>query len=174
MKIVKISSFVLGTVFLSFVIFFFVGFSQRGEVDWGVNFSQKHATGIGLDWKKVYTALLEEMGVRNFKIAVHWDQLEPAKDIFFFEDLDWQMQQAVQKGAKVVLVIGLKTPRWPECHIPEWAIRYTKEQQQQEIREYIEAVVARYKNSPALYAWQVENEPFFDFGLWPWRDTGFL
>ena len=174
MRVFKISSFVVSAIILSTIIFFFVGFSQKQEVTWGVNFSQKHATGVGLDWREVYTALLEEMKVRDFKIAVHWDQLEPEEDRFSFEDLDWQMQRAEEKEAKVTLIVGMKTPRWPECHVPTWAGEYSKEDQQQEIREYIEAVVSRYKDSTALYAWQVENEPFFDFGSCPWRDTDFL
>ena len=174
MRKLKLSSFLLGAVILTLFVFFFVGFPQKQEVTWGVNFSQKHAEGVGLDWKELYTALLEDMEVRNFKIAVHWDQLEPAKDAFSFADLDWQMQKAKEKEATVTLVVGMKTPRWPECHVPSWAGEYSKEEQQQEIREYIEAVVERYKDSMALYSWQVENEPFFDFGLCPWRDTDFL
>ena len=35
-------------------------------------------------------------------------------------------------------------------------------------------VVTRYNNSPAVYAWQVENEPLLSFGYCPWIDKNFL
>ncbi|MBI4119634.1 MAG: beta-galactosidase [Parcubacteria group bacterium] len=40
--------------------------------------------------------------------------------------------------------------------------------------EYLEAVVKRYKNHPALRYWQVENEPFLAFGECPKTDKAFV
>ena len=168
--------FVVVIVFLAAVfMFLFVGEAKEAEnITWGVNFSQKQATSLGLDWKETYLALLEDLGVREIKIAVHWDILEPKNQEFFFEDLDWQMSQAERVDAKVLLAIGMKTPRWPECHIPEWADTLLKEELREEILQMLEAVVLRYKDHEALFAWQVENEPLFPFGKCPWRDFTFL
>jgi len=166
---------IAGAVLVLGFVFLFVGNAKEAEnITWGVNFSQKQATSLNLEWKEVYLALLEDLNVNNLKIAAHWDLLEPKDQEFFFEDLDWQMNQAERAGAQVLLAIGMKTPRWPECHIPEWAQDFSNEKLQEEILEMLGAVVLRYKDYPALFAWQVENEPLFFFGECPFRDFSFL
>ena len=164
----------------SILILIFAGYLFIGEPEpakdiiWGVNFSQKHAQSLGLDWKENYLALLDDLNVKNIKLASHWDLIEPKKDEFYFEDLDWQIKTAEEKGAKLLLVIGMKTGRWPECHIPDWAKNLTKTEQQKEISEVLENIVLRYRDRVSIWAWQVENEPFFPFGECPWVDKKFL
>jgi len=144
------------------------------EITWGINFSQKQAQDLGLNWQKTYLSLLDDLKVKNLKIAAHWNLVEPEKDKYNFFDLDWQVEEAEKKGAKIILVIGMKTPRWPECHIPAWAKNISKEEQQKEILEMIENIVLKYRGLDSLWAWQVENEPFFPFGECPWKDKNFL
>lgn len=157
------------------ILYFFVGKPPRTEhMIWGVNFSQKHASQLGLDWKETYVAFLDDLGAKHLKVAAHWDLLEPERDNFRFEDLDWQVREAEKRGAQILMVIGMKTPRWPECHIPKWAKDLEKEAQQERILVMIEKVVRRYKDSSAMWAWQVENEPFFPFGECPWVDKKFV
>jgi len=163
------------TLLLIFIAYLFIGTPpQAKEIIWGVNFSQKHAENLRLDWKETYLALLDDLGTKNLKVAAHWDLLEPEKNKYYFDDLDWQIKEAENHSAKILLVIGMKTPRWPECHIPEWAINFSKEEQQKEILEMLEKVVLRYKDSKAIEYWQVENEPFFPFGECPWVDKNFV
>jgi len=165
--------FALFFVFLfSLFCFFFVGKTKPSEnIEWGVVFSQKHSQLLGLDWKENYLVILEDLKVKNLKIIAHWDLIEPKEDQYFFEDLDWQIKEAEKKNAKIILVIGMKTGRWPECHIPEWAksqIPNPKFQIYEEfILNYLKIIVERYKNSKAIWAWQIENEPFFPFGECP-------
>ena len=155
--------------------YFFVGFSTpAANINWGVNFSAKYARAMGLDWKETYAALLDDLSVKNLKIAVHWDEIHTKRDEFSFQNLDWLMEQAELREVKVLLVIGMKTPRWPECHVPEWAQDLSKEEQQEDILVMLKEVVDRYKDSPSLWGWQVENEPFFAFGECPWKDDDFL
>jgi len=160
---------------LLFAGYFFIGSPPRAEkITWGVNFSQKHTENFGLNFKETYLALLDDLGVRNIKLITQWDLIEPEKDRYYFEDLDWQIKETENRGAKILLVIGMKTGRWPECHIPEWAKNLNKEEQQKEILEIIEEVVLRYRDRVSVGAWQVENEPFFPFGECPWSDINFL
>ncbi len=143
-------------------------------ISYGVVFSQKHAQNLGLDWKETYRALLDDLGVNNVKIASYWDLLEPQAGQYAFDDLDWQIDRAAERGASVMLVVGMKTPRWPECHIPAWAQGLGREKQQAAILSMIETVVRRYQDRPAVKMWQVENEPLFPFGECPWMDEAFL
>ena len=166
---------IIFTISIAGFVFLFVGETKEAEnITWGVNFSQKQATYLNSDWKETYRALLEDLHVKNVKIAAHWDLMELSDEEFFFDDLDWQMDRAKEHNAKVILAIGMKTPRWPECHIPDWASAMEKEKLQGEIQEMLTTIVLRYKNHPALLAWQVENEPLYPFGKCPFRDFSFL
>ena len=147
---------------------------QAEEITWGVNFSQKHSQNLGLNWRENYLALLEDLNAKNLKVSAHWDLLEPEKDRYFFEDLDWQILEAENHNAKILLVIGMKSGRWPECHIPKWAKNLNKEEQQKEILEMLDKIVLRYRDRVSVNMWQVENEPFFPFGECPWVDKNFL
>ncbi|MEK7124179.1 MAG: endo-1,4-beta-xylanase, partial [Patescibacteria group bacterium] len=156
------------------IIFFGVKVPQAKNITLGVNFSQMQAVSLGLDWHANYTALLSDLGAKNIKLVTNWDFVEGKKDSFYFNDIDWQLAQAKKYNAKIVYVVGMKTGRWPECHVPGWASSISKQDQQDEILNYIVQVVNRYKNSSVITAWQAENEPFFNFGKCPWYDKNFL
>jgi len=160
---------------LLFICYFFIGIPPRAkEIIFGVNFSQKHAESLGLDWKENYLALLDDLNVKNIKLAAHWDLIEPQKDQYYLEDLDWQIREAEKRDAKILLVIGMKSGRWPECHIPDWAKDLSKDEQQKAILKMLEQIVLNYRSSTSIDMWQVENEPFFPFGECPWVDKKFL
>ncbi len=174
-KIFKKILFGILVLLLIFISYFSFGSApQAKEITWGVNFSQIQAESLGFNWQEVYLAILEDLNVKHLKIATYWDLLELVEGEYSFEDLDWQIKEAEKNETQLLLVIGMKTPRWPECHIPEWAESLTKKAQQEKILKLIENIVLRYKSSPSIWAWQVENEPFFPFGECPWTDKKFL
>lgn len=160
---------------LALFLFLFVGAAPRTEsMTWGVNFSQKHAINLGLDWKATYLALLDDLGAKYLKVAVHWDFIEGEGLGLFFDDVDWQVKEAERRDVKILFAIGMKTPRWPECHTPQWAKGLGKKDQQNAVLAMLEGVVLRYKNSETVWGWQVENEPFFPFGECTFADKDFL
>lgn len=167
-KIIKKILFGFLIFIFVFLGYFFIGTPPEAkEIAWGVNFSQKHSELLGLDWRENYLALLDDLRVKKIKILTHWDLIESKKDDYFFEDLDWQINEAEKRGGKIILVIGMKTGRWPECHIPDWAKNLSEEKQQKEILELIENIVLKYRHLNSIKTWQVENEPFFPFGECP-------
>ena len=138
-------------------------------IQWGVTFSQKFSSEFDFDspdvtWKENYDAILDDLGARHLRLIAYWDLLEPADNTYDFSGLDYQMRRAEEVGADVILVVGKKVPRWPECHEPEWARNQSAKLKVQSLMGFVEVVVNRYKNSPALTYWQVENEPFLMFG----------
>lgn len=130
------------------------------HVTYGVSFSTMHAEELGLDWRKTYLAILDDLKVRDIRIPAYWPRVEPKKDTYDWGDLDFQMNEAQKRDARVILAVGRRLPRWPECHIPGWAQKLPWEEQKKELRSYITAVVERYKDNPAITYWQVENEPY--------------
>ncbi len=130
------------------------------RVTYGMSFSAMHAEELGLDWRAVYIAMLDELKVRNIRIPAYWPRTEPQKDAYDWRELDFQLQSARGRDAHIVLAVGRRLPRWPECHIPQWAKSLSWEEQKTELRAYITEVVNRYKSNPAVAYWQVENEPY--------------
>ena len=167
-KILKGILFGVLIFLLLFIGYLFLGGTEPAkDIIWGVNFSQKHAQNLGLNWRNSYLALFDDLGVKNIKIASYWDLIERNEGEYFFEDLDWQIKEAENRGAKILLVIGMKTPRWPECHIPNWAKNLSQEERQERILKLIKKVALQYRDSQSIEYWQVENEPFFSFGECP-------
>jgi len=168
----KILLILLLVICLIGVYLFFV--PKQRQVSWGVNFSQAQAINLGLDWKRTYTAILEDLQPKKVKLITQWDLLQPNSDHYYFDDIDWQLQQAQNYSAKIIYVVGMKTGRWPECHIPDWASGLSKQEQQNELLAYVKEVVERYKDNKSIVYWQAENEPLFQFGECPWYDEDFL
>lgn len=148
--------------------------SETRPISWGVTFSQKFAEQLSLDWKENYEAILNDLEAKNLRLIAYWDFIEPMDDDFNFSDLDYQMKRADETGADTILIIGQKVPRWPECHIPNWVKQQAIRDKKQELLEYLENLVNRYKNNPALKYWQVENEPFLAFGECTGTEKEFL
>lgn len=164
-------------LFLLLIIFlyFFVGSPEPAEeITWGVHFSARHAKALGLDWKKVYLSLLDDLKIKDLRLSAYWDTGEPLDDQYNFTDLDWELERAKERGVRVLLVIGMKLPRWPECYEPSWASELNKDEEQEKLLEWLEKVILRYKGNEAIWAWQVENEPLFRFGKCPSGDKDFL
>jgi hypothetical protein len=136
----------------------------------GVSFSAPYARALGLDPKKAYTAILDELGVKQLRLMSYWSEVEPTKGTYDFSELDWQLQEAAKHGATVSLAIGLRQPRWPECHAPDWVdITKPRSTWQPALEKYMAAVVNRYKSSKILVSYQLENEYFNTFGNCPDR-----
>ncbi len=174
----KIGAFVL--VSLGIIILGAGDYLERTKPDparpilWGVTFSQKFSqkfdfSPLGrpvskLVWQDNYDAILDDLEARHLRLIAYWDLIEPAEGAYDFSGLDYQMRRAEEVGADVILVVGKKVPRWPECHEPEWAQVQSARFKVQGLLQYVQVVVERYKDSPALKYWQVENEPFLPFG----------
>ncbi len=130
------------------------------QIKYGVTFSPSYASFLKLDWKRVYVRMLDELGVRKLRVPGYWNVVEKDQGRYDFSEVDFMLNEAGRRGAAVILSLGEKQPRWPECQIPLWAKRLKLEDRRQRILEFIRKVTERYKDSPALWAWQVENEPF--------------
>ena len=132
------------------------------QITYGMSFNTPYARELGLDWRETYDAILDDLGVRHLRLAAHWPMVEPVAGTYNFVELDYQIERAEEVGAEVIFAVGRRLPRWPECHIPEWVRALPVAEQQSSQLVYMEQVVQRYKDSPAITIWQVENEPFLE------------
>jgi hypothetical protein len=143
----------------------------------GTTFSPRQSEYLGIDWKKAYLSTLD-MGFDLIRLGAYWDEIEKKEDVYDFSSLDWQIRKARKKGIPVVLAVGMKVPRWPEYFIPYWVLQKTPlpfgadiskdEYLRKRTLKFIEKVVDRYKNDPAIQWWQVENESLNRVGRKCW------
>lgn len=130
----------------------------------GVTFIPGYASYFGLNPQQTMDELLH-IGVHHFRLVSYWNELEPQAGSYDFSSLDWQFAKAKKAGAKVSLAIGLRQPRWPECHAPSWIdTKAATSQWQPQLETFMKQVIERYKSSPALDSYQLENEYYNHFG----------
>ncbi|TAL49212.1 hypothetical protein EPN83_01590 [Patescibacteria group bacterium] len=159
-KILKVSIFVFLTLLALLLV---LSVRKNPEtIFYGASFSKLRSDELGLDWEKVYMAVLDDLGVRKLRLSAHWPMVEPERDNFNFSELDFQIREAEKREVGVILSIGRRLPDWPECHVPGWAKSLSWEEQKERILLVIEKLVTRYKNYENLQYWQVENEPFLE------------
>lgn len=144
------------------------------KITYGVTFSAPYARYLGLDPEKVLESITGEMGVRSIRIPVYWDEVESKPGVYEFSATDRFLDIVKAKNPEVVLVIGYKVPRWPECFAPTWVTKLDRSSQQERILKLLEASVSYYRNNPQISAWQVENEPLLPFGECQMFDEIFL
>lgn len=155
---------IVSVIVLGYVTLWFFNLKTY-PVEYGLSFSRNYASELGLDWKETYQAILTELKPKYLRLGVEWNEVETEPGKFNFANIDYLMDEASKHNTKVVLAIGQKVPRWPECYFPAWFATATNKDEA--VLKYLTTTVERYKNHPALEIWQVENEPYipFDFGV---------
>jgi hypothetical protein len=127
----------------------------------GVSFIPDYASYLGVDPQATMDVLIKDVGVKQFRLTSYWSDIETSPGQYDFSTLDWEFAKADAAHATVNLTVGLRQPRWPECHAPSF---YDTSKPEAEwyphLESFMTAVVNRYKNNPALAGYQVENEYF--------------
>ena len=169
----------LSLLFFIFIISFaLTGYrmpDKDNEPVYGLNFSKAYAESFDLDAGEVYLAMLDELQVKRIRMPSYWNEIEKEPGNYNFDDLDWYVNHAAERDVELIMVLGQRQPRWPECHFPEWAEELTIEEQQEKTLEFIKQTVEHYQYHDAITIWQVENEPLLSlFGECPEPDMEFL
>lgn len=134
----------------------------------GATFIPSYARHFGLDEKQTLQAMIDDLGIERFRLVSYWNIGEKQQDVYDFSELDWQFDMIEQAGGEISLAIGLRQPRWPECHMPEWAETMPMEEWSEELKDYMGATIDRYKDREVLKSYQLENEFFLSvFGKCP-------
>jgi hypothetical protein len=114
--------------------------------------------------------LLDATDPDMVRLPVYWEAVEPTPDSLDFSSVDDLLavveghNQVTTRPTRVVLTIGARNFLYPELHEPAWAgprqqPQLNELQSQAAYRAYFDGSLLRYRSSPLLYAWQVENEP---------------
>lgn len=133
------------------------------ELELGISFSPPYAKSLGLDPQETYRAILDTFDFPTTRLPVYWSEVEKEDDLFDFAELDWYLREAGRRKLRIVLTVGYRNFRFPECHPPEWAKDLDDKTFETELFEYLLTVVNHFVGGgfdQTIEAWQVENEPF--------------
>lgn len=145
-------------------ISFLALFIRNKDISFGATLSPHYSEELGFEVEEILRMAYFELGLRNFRIPVHWWRYEAFEGDYKFEELDSIIKFAEDHGLHITLAIGQKVPRWPECFSPDWTDEYSQQDFELAKIEFLKQVLARYSDSKAIRRWQVENEPYFPFG----------
>jgi len=96
-------------------VFFLAMKPVPNQIIYGMSFNTLYADELGLDWREVYDAIIDDLGVRHLRLAAHWPMVEPSPGVYNFTELDYQIARAEEVGADVVFAVGRRLPRWPDA-----------------------------------------------------------
>ncbi|MDD2823497.1 MAG: beta-galactosidase [Candidatus Daviesbacteria bacterium] len=144
------------------------------KISFGVSYSPIYAASLGLNPKTTYLQMFKDLKIKKIRLSAYWDEIEPQIDNFSFTDLDFYINEAAKNNVQVMLSVGYKLPRWPECRTPLWLYGSSKTYRQERQLLYIQKVIERYNNNPTIEAWQIENEPLLEFGTCDAVDEPYL
>jgi len=115
--------------------------------------------------------------IRTAELIASWEWIEPKKGLFDFGWLDRIFELCEKHGLRVLLGTGAGSPpiwlldEYPDVQIvSQDGIRYPTGTMwgwacihhpgfRAESERYLQALLARYKSHPALFGWQIHNEP---------------
>ncbi len=134
----------------------------------GATFIPNYAEYFELDPQETLQVMIDELGFKQFRLVTYWKDYEPTENQYNFDKLDWQFDMIEEAGGSISLALGLRQPRWPECHGPEWAMEKPIEEWSEDLNEFMGVVIDRYKDREVLLEYQLENEYFLNvFGECP-------
>lgn len=159
----------------------------RGETALGISVRPLQAEAFGLDPTAALDALLP-LPFRVVRLAAYWDRMEPRPGRWLPQELDAMIDAAERAGKQIIVGVGaVKNFGYPEYFVPphrldrplregELVTPATHARLLDAALDQVTRVVQRYRDVPAIIAWQVEHEPLDPLGLeHSWRlGAGFV
>lgn len=136
----------------------------------GFSYSPEESLGANRVPTQDLAILLDATDPDLVRLPIYWESVEPTPDSLDFSSVDELLavveehDQVASRPTRVVLTVGARNFLYPELHEPAWAAprqqpHLNELQSAAAYRAYFDGSLLRYRDSPLLYAWQVENEP---------------
>lgn len=156
---------VIGILLIAFGLYMLAFGEAQTTGKLGITFSPRYARSLGLEPRLVLPKLLDELNVKAVRLPVYWDEVEKNPGQYNFSEIDYYLSLLRERNVDVILVLGHKQPRWPECFAPDWTLNLSREGKDQAILSLVREETSHFKKYENIKAWQVENEPLFPFGV---------
>lgn len=137
-------------------------------MQYGITFSHRQAQYLGLDPKQAFQECLN-LGFSYIRLCVYWNEVEQQQGTYDFTVIEELLHHCEKYGQKVVLVLGMKAPRWPEFYIPSWAAQDPHSPATQTaVLTFLQHAASHLATFSCISHWQVENEPLDPSGEHEW------
>lgn len=165
---INLAGKIIGIILIFFGLWVLsVGEAGEKNPQTGVTFSERYARELGLMPDEVYKQILTDLKPEIIRLPVYWDEVEKEIDVFDFSATEEYLEMAQLNNTEIILVVGLKQPRWPECFHPDWSRNLSNNEFDERVFRLVKEEVETFKRFDNIKYWQVENEPFVDFGICP-------
>lgn len=104
------------------------------------------------------------------RVGARWVDIETRPGVMDFGGLEPILEACDRRGMPIVLAAGIKTPVWPDFHLPAWVQQsvwapptglITRSERLRELgHRFLRRVIERYASDSRITVLQVENEPF--------------
>ncbi|OGD92381.1 hypothetical protein A2697_00895 [Candidatus Curtissbacteria bacterium RIFCSPHIGHO2_01_FULL_41_44] len=134
---------------------------------YGTSYSFEQAGWYGLEPREAYVKLLDEFNFDWARLPFFWDEMVDQSGKLVIDDLKFAIEEAKKRNVKVVIALGVKTPYYPEFHLPnevrskiKFGNRLTADHPiAKDLIEVDREVVGELSVYDNIIFWQVENEP---------------
>ena len=142
----------------------------------GISFRPRQAEAFGLDPRDSLKAMLG-YPFEVVRLSAYWNRIEPEPGRFDTSELDWQLDAAERAGKQVIVCLGpVKSFGYPEYFVPDHRLAAplpegsligpaTHPALLAAGIAHVRRLVERYKDRPAIVAWQVEHEAVDPLGV---------
>lgn len=131
---------------------------KESRITYGVSLSVKACRQFNVTEKEVLDFALRHLGVRRFRLMTYWDECEPISKVYDFSMVQRLIEEIARYNGEVTLCLGLRQPRWPECHPPEWVTKLEKSERNKRLYDFVEKAVEQFRNIDTVTSYQLENE----------------
>lgn len=125
---------------------------------YGVSFSVKQCRNFNISAEKCLEWLITDVGFKRFRLMSYWNEIENRQGKYDFKELDRQVKRIKEAKGSISLCLGVRQPRWPENHWPDWAWRLPVDKRDNALLNFVQVVVDRYKSEKCIVSYQLENE----------------
>ncbi|HEX6510674.1 MAG TPA: beta-galactosidase [Chloroflexota bacterium] len=146
----------------------------------GFTFSERQADYLDVSWRQAFQAAMELMP-NLVRLGAYWDSIETTPGKYDFSTLDWMLDN-IPPQSSVLLVVGMKAPRWPEYYLPGWLRKSVSVGSGGDVAQdplvrkatlrFVSQVVRHVRGRANVKYWQVENEPLDPSGPQQWTIDG--
>jgi hypothetical protein len=150
--------------------------APRGSTRLGISFRPRQVDALGLDGPTTLRRLLA-YPFPILRLGAYWNHIEKQAGAFDTSELDAQLEAAEAAGKQVILAVGaIKTFGYPEFFVPaHWLQTPLREGSLiqpgaypalvEGATQFITRLVTRYRDRPAIGAWQLEHEAVDPLGV---------